>query len=293
MFKPQLSESLDDVKEPLTFPKLVSIKLDGLRVTTKFNNALTRSLKPVPNEHIRDILKDYPDLDGEVIVGPLTASDVRRRTSSEVRSHDGTPDFTFYVFDDLSDMSLPFDERLEKLRNRELPSFIQVLDQWQVFDQKALDELYDNVLEQGHEGLIVRNPESMYKYGRCTAKSQDSLKYKPFKDDEAEIIRAYEAMHNNNEAFTNELGRTERSTHQENLVGKGMIGGFEVRDIKTGVEFRVSAGVLKHDERLKLWNIRHTLPGRIITYRHFELGAKDKPQFGRFYAFRDSFDMGE
>lgn len=291
MFKPQLSESLDDVKEPLTFPKSVSIKLDGIRAVTKFGNTLSRSLKPIPNEHIREKLAEWPDLDGEIIVGPLTAKDVRRRTSSEVRSFDGEPDFKFYVFDDLSDLTLPFEQRLAKLRQRELPDFIEVLEQVSVSSQDELDALYSQVLDDGHEGLIVRNPKSLYKSGRCTAKSQDSLKYKPFKDSEAVVLEVYEAMQNNNATFTNELGRTARTTHQENLVGKGMAGGFVVQD--GDVVFRVSAGVLTHKEREHVWNNREKVKGRTITYRHFELGRKDKPQFGRFYTFRDSFDMGE
>lgn len=293
MFKPQLSESLDDLKDELTWPKFVSWKLDGLRAVTKFNNTLSRSMKPIPNTHVREKLAEWQNLDGEVLVGPMLASDVRRRTSSEMRSHDGEPDFTFYVFDELTDMSLTFEQRLIRLQARDLPDFIKVLPQFTVYNKQELDDLYQEALDAGHEGLIVRNPKSMYKFGRCSAKSQDSLKYKPFQDDEAEILEVFEAMHNNNEAFTNELGRTARSTHQENLVGSGMAGGFEVRDLKTGVKFRVSAGVLSHPERAWAWQHREELRSRILTYRHMLLGAKDKPQFGRFISFRDKWDMGE
>lgn len=293
MFKPQLSESLDAVQDTLTWPKLVSWKLDGLRAVTKFNNTLSRSMKPIPNTHVREKLAEWPNLDGEVLVGPMLASDVRRRTSSEMRSYDGEPDFTFYVFDDLSDMSLTFEQRLDRLQARKLPDFIKVLPQFVVNSQEELDKLYEAALDEGHEGLIIRNPKSMYKFGRCTAKSQDSLKYKPFQDDEAEILEVYEAMHNNNEAFTNELGRTARSTHQENLVPTGRTGGFVVRDLKTNVKFKVSAGVLTHPERVWVWEHREELRAKILTYRHMLLGAKDKPQFGRFIAFRDKWDMGE
>lgn len=291
MFKPQLSEDRNECKEAITFPKAFSYKLDGLRAVTKFGDTLSRSLKPIPNEYIRNKLRDYQDLDGEIIVGNLLAPDVRRRTSSEVRSYDGEPNFTYYVFDDLSNLQLPFEKRLDRLHQRILPDFIVVLDQSIINSQEDLDTFYQHALDEGHEGLIGRNLQSMYKFGRCTAKSQDSLKFKPFKDDEARILEVYEAMHNENEAFTNELGRTARSTHQENLVGKGMAGGFVVEDLKTHVVFRVSAGVLKHPERVWAWNHREQLKSAIITYRHFESGAKDKPQFGRFYAFRDSFDM--
>ena len=45
MFKPQLSEDVAKCKEPLTFPKLFSTKLDGIRCVTVNGQALSRSLK--------------------------------------------------------------------------------------------------------------------------------------------------------------------------------------------------------------------------------------------------------
>lgn len=297
MFKPQLSEDSVELKVPMTFPKLASVKLDGIRAITKYGNTLTRSLKPVPNQYIADKLKQYQDLDGELIVGLPHAEDVYRTTSSAVRTESGEPDFKYYVFDDISTESLkqPFAKRLETLGNRSMrfPEFIKFLPQRIVYTAEELAQFYEEVLADGFEGLIVRNPSSMYKCGRCTLTSQDSLKMKPFRDDEFEVVSVYEQMTNNNEAFTNELGRTARSSHQENLVGSGMAGGFEGRDVKTGVEFRVAAGKMTHDVRKWVWEHRNSLTGRIGKYRHMTIGVKDKPRFPRFIGWRDSFDMGE
>lgn len=293
MFKPQLSEDAVNLKTDMTFDKLVSVKLDGIRAVTKFGSALTRSLKAIPNQHIRDMLSPYQDLDGELIVGKPNAKDVYRVTSSAVRTETGKPEFKFFVFDDISAESLrkPFHQRLETLRGRTFPEFIQVLPQSWVKNQEELATYYELVLAEDYEGLIVRNPSSMYKFGRATLASQDSLKLKPFADSEFIVLGTYEAMTNNNEAFTNELGRTARSTHQENLTGSGMLGGFEARDIKTGVEFRVAAGTLSHKERAHLLAIREMLPGKIGKYRHMTVGVKDKPRFPRFIGWRDAFDM--
>jgi len=286
MFKPNLAT---EPEGPVSFPKLASVKLDGIRVVTKFGGALTRSLKPVPNLYLREKLAPYQNLDGEVIVGPENAPDVYRRTNSAVMSIEGTFDFKFYVFDDLHNPVAPLSRRLDDLRNRPLPPFIRVLEQTTVNDQAHLDNLYAHFLDRGYEGAILRNPQSIYKYGRSTAKSQDMLKLKPFTDSEAIVLSTYEAMENQNEAFTNELGQTERSTHQENLVGKGMVGGFIVKDLKSGVEFNCSPGALTHDERRELFLSKNE--GKILKYRSMAYGVKEKPRFPRFIGWRSTLDM--
>ena len=285
MFKTNLA---CEAAGPVTFPKLASIKLDGIRVVTKFGGALTRSLKPVPNLHIREMLSKYQNLDGEVIVGSASAPDCYRATNSAVMSHEGEPEFTFYAFDDLSGGGT-YKERLARLRARDLPDFIKVLDQTLIESQAQLDAYYSDSLERGFEGAILRNLDAEYKYGRSTAKSQDMLKMKPFQDSEAVILSAYEALENQNEAFTNELGQTERSTHAEHKVGKGMLGGFVVKDLKTGIQFNCAPGKLTHAERTELFG--QPLEGKILKYRSMSYGVKDAPRFPRFIGWRSTLDM--
>lgn len=293
MFKPQLAEDANKVVGPIAIEQMFfSHKLDGIRAVTKFDNALTRSLKPLPNIHWAEQLAKVQNLDGELIFGEPTDDDVYHNTYSAVMTQQGEPLVRYYVFDDLSRLDLPFEDRLDILMNRkDLPEFVVRLPQLTVEDQVALTVLYESALLMGVEGLMGRKKKSMYKFGRCTVKSQDSLKFKPYSDDEAEILSVYEAMENQNEAFIDELGRTARSTHQENLVGKGMLGGFVCRDLKTNVVFKVAPGKTKHAERLTLWAVRDTLPGRILTYRHLTVGVKDKPRHGRFLRFRSPLDM--
>lgn len=293
MFKPQLAFDSAELKVPIKFNKRVSTKLDGIRLATPGAQPLTRSLKRIPNNCVAKILSDkvVAELDGELIVGPANAEDVYRKTYSGVMSHRGEPLFTYYVFDDLSDFSLTFDQRLDKLHSRKLPSFVKILEQRLVSSQEELDQMYVENLERGFEGLIARNPDSFYNFGRCTGKSQDSLKLKPFADSEAVVLSVYEAEENLNEAFINELGYLDRSSHAENKVGKGMVGGFVVKDVVTGVEFNCSAGSMKHSERIDVWNLRSAVVGKIITYRHMTVGVKDKPRHPRFKGWRSALDM--
>ena len=285
MFKPNLSS---EPKDPITFPKLGSPKLDGIRCVTHEGGVLSRSLLPIPNLHVREVLKDYQNLDGELIHGSPTAPNVYHATNSAVMTRAGQPQFTYYVFDLLND-SRPFAEKLETLRSMQFPDFIQVLPQTIIHTKEQLDAFYADLTTQGYEGAMLRNPNAVYKYGRSTAKSQDLLKLKPFLDSEAVVISVYEAMYNGNEAVTNLLGRTERSTHKENLEGKGMLGGFCVRDIHTGVEFDCAPGKSTHYERTEWWNNQPI--GKVLKYRYLPVGVKDKPRHCRFIGWRSAEDM--
>ena len=94
-----------------------------------------------------------------------------------------------------------------------------------------------------------------------------------------------------NEKFTNELGYAERSSHQENKVGSGLAGGFNLMDIHTGEEFDCSMGSFSHAERRWIWENRDSMPGKIVVYRSFSYGVKEKPRFPRAKGFRDPIDM--
>jgi DNA ligase-1 len=164
------------------------------------------------------------------------------------------------------------------------------LDQRLVAFQAELDAMYGSALEDGFEGLIARNLGGLYKFGRSTAASQDALKLKPFADSDAVVLSVFEAMANQNEAFTDELGRTKRSTHAAGLVGKGTLGGFICRDVASGVEFSCAPGLLSHAEREALWAIGGCV-GRILKYRHLPVGVKDLPRHPRFIGWRSSIEM--
>ncbi len=288
MFKPNTGSVPEG---EVTYKKLASPKLDGIRGVTKFGSALTRSMKPIPNEHVRALLTQVPEVDGEIILGEPTAEGVYLRTNSAVMAFKGTPDITFYVFDEVSEVSLnlPYEDRLNILADRKLPSFVTILPQTLLASKEDLDTYYAERLAEGYEGAILRNPKAMYKFGKSTAKSQDMLKCKPFADSEAVILDVYEAMQNNNEAFTNELGRTARSKCAEGLEGKGMVGGYVCRDLVTGVVFECAPGAFKHAERVAQW--RNKPIGQILKYRHLTYGVKDLPRHPRALGFRSPLDM--
>ena len=102
-----------------------------------------------------------------------------------------------------------------------------------------------------------------------------------------------EELHNENEARTNALGHTERSTHRENKSGKGRLGALVVEGIGGGFEgvgFRIGTG-FSQEQREVYWEARDQLVGRVVKYRHQPHGGKDLPRIPSFLGFRAEEDL--
>jgi DNA ligase-1 len=279
--------------ESLEYPILVYPKLDGIRCIIKDCVPLSRTLKEIPNKYIRNTLASLPltGADGELIVGDPADPDIYRKTNSAVMSHEGEPDFSYYVFD-IWNSDLILSDRIDKLKQFRsthlLPKveflFGQLTDSPE--EVQALEETYINL---GYEGVILRNPNAMYKFGRCTLKENNSYKLKRFVDDEATIIGFEEEMHNGNNAELNELGGTKRSTAKSGLTGKDSLGAF-ICKTHDGVEFRIGSGFTQRD-RKAFWDDRENLRGTLVKYKYFPVGIKDKPRHPIFLGFRNPMDM--
>ena len=289
--KPMLSATVENL-ETLIFPLIASPKLDGIRCLKYKGQLISRNLKLIPNAHTQKVLEFLPEgVDGELIVGKPNDEHVFRTTTSGIMSRDGTPDVVFYAFDIIQDTHFQF--RFNSLKSRvtehNTPRFKLVQHQT-IRSIEDLLEYETEILERGYEGVMLRSPLGLYKFGRSTLREAGLIKLKRFMDSEAIIIGFEEQMHNANEATKDELGRTKRSSHKANMHGKDTLGALNVRDLKTGVEFDIGTGF---DDALRasLWKERLDLSGEIVKYKYFPTGSKDKPRFPVFLGFRDPIDL--
>ena len=287
--KPMLAGKVENVNE-LQYPVLASPKLDGIRGTMQGGVLLSRSLKPIANKNVQKKFAHLPEgSDGEFIVGNPTAKDCYQKTNSVIMSHDKSAvDVRFYAFDMLRDF--PFVTRSKQLALELNIPDVTIVPQIAVHDADDLLSIETQWLADGYEGVMVRDPNGPYKHGRSSTKEGILLKLKRFEDAEAEIIGCYEEMKNNNEEFRNELGRTARSTAKAGLVGKGTLGGFDVRDLDSGVEYQVGSG-FDAAQRSEYWRNQDKLIGQIIKYKSFKIGVKDKPRHPIYLGMRSKEDL--
>lgn len=319
-FKPMLAKDPnwtdDNPPQPiLNYPLLAQPKLDGIRATVVNGKLVTRTLKSVPNLSVREALEHplYEGLDGELVVGDPTAEDAYRRTTSFVMARDKTGEpWTFYVFDKWNELGRHFGERYEAAVSCVTPSTsldcsaldgrLAMVPTVAVADVAELEAVEASLVEAGYEGVIVRDPNSLYKFGR-SGKKGPLNKIKRFVDFEAEVIGVYEEMHNANTAVTNALGRTERSSAKAGKVGKGTLGGLILRALNgpcEGIEFRCGTGFDAAD-RADLWveachgdglaHDRTGLNGRTAKIKSFPVGVKEKPRHPVWLGWRLPVDF--
>ena len=289
MIRPMLGTNVDLTK--LKYPIYASTKLDGVRAIVCNNAVYSRSGKPIANKHVQELFSKYHGLDGELIVGNPSDKKVFQNTVSGVSTIENCPDVYFYAFD-YWDSDGDLDTRYDKLIQTvglNNPKVI-IVEQLLLPNEESLNTFEETCLADGFEGVILRYPEAKYKNGRSTIKEGALLKLKRFKDSEAEIIDYRYLLRNNNEAITNELGYTERSTKKENLVeDTTQLGMIIVRDIHTDIVFGIGSGFTE-TQRKEL--IQTTdLIGKIVKYKYFNIGVKDKPRFPTFLGFRDRSDL--
>lgn len=305
-FKPMLSGKAPDDLTKLKYPVAVSPKLDGFRAVIIDGVVMSRNLKPIRNKHVQRLYgrEEFNGFDGELIVGDPTAKDCFNVTSSGVTRADGEPDVNFYVFDRMQ-YDVNWIGRFGSISDAENICRVEHI---LVFDANGVKEEEQRYLEQGYEGLMIRAPDGPYKEGRSTTREGWLLKLKRFEDSEALVIGMEEKMHNSNEATTNALGRTQRTSHQENLIPLDTMGALIVRDLKTGVEFNIGTG-FDDAERLRWWESMGSTPGGrttdnagglvftvlipsiIVKYKHFAIGSKDKPRFPTYLGIRHPDDV--
>lgn len=273
----------------LKYPVYVSTKLDGVRVVITDNGVFSRSGKLIPNDYTRELFSQYVGLDGELIVEEPTATDVYRKTVSGVMTKEGTPKVRLFAFDSW-DSDGGIDARYNSviktagLNNPFVPIVSQVL----VESEDKLLKFEEDCLNKGYEGIIIRNPDATYKFGRSTIKEGALLKLKRFIDAEATVVGFAPLLHNENEATINELGYTERSTAKDGKVETDMLGALIVE--LNGNHFKIGSG-FDENTRKDLWANRDKLIGMVAKFKYFSVGVKDKPRFPIFLGFRDRRDM--
>lgn len=280
--------------DKLTFPKFGSPKLDGVRSSIGDGIALSRNFKLIPNLFVQSIIghEDLNGLDGELIVGEANGKTVFRDTMSGVMRADGQPDFTFWVFDYASPDSAhqPFTGRFfatTALVNGLNEPRIKIVPQLLLNNMKELEAYEAKCLAEGFEGVMLRDPNGIYKYGRSSEKEAILLKVKRFNTDEAVIIGFEERMENQNEKVLSETGKMKRTTHADGKVGRGDMGAILVD--WNGKKFSIGSG-FDDMTREHVWENQKDFMGQTVTFKHFAIGEYDLPRFPIFVGFRHEID---
>lgn len=287
-FKPMLASHADLTK--LRYPVFVSPKLDGVRAVVINHVVYSRSLKPIPNKFVQSLFRDCEGLDGELIVGSPTDPHCFANTTSGVMSEDSDPKVSYYVFDSISEPDIYWYQRFWLGCMKWTSDYVKIVPQTPCFTEEEVLAKEKEYVDAGYEGLVIRDPNAPYKYGRSTVKEGYLLKLKRYLDSEALVLDYAPLLSNTNEAKRNELGKLERSNCKAGMVAINQLGTIKVKDLKTGVVFNIGSGFT--EEQRKLFNHEPDLIlGKIVKYKYFPVGVKELPRHPVFLGIRDERDL--
>jgi ATP-dependent DNA ligase len=199
------------------------------------------------------------ELDGELYIHGVPHELIHGIVSRKVNAHKYAGEIEFHIFDIVStDQQVKRSVRLEHLR-KALPADcpVKVVQYMPATEVSNIMRIMDLYVEQGYEGIIVRNIDGYYQRRR----SVDIMKFKPAKSDEYEIIGTVEEK--------DQYG-----------TSKDRLGAFICTS--DGQTFNVGTG-LSIDQREYYWKIRDILPGCHLEVKYQHLTAqKGVPRFPVF-----------
>lgn len=299
-------------EELLEYPLIVQPKIDGVHLLNRDGQVLARTLKKFANDNLQKLFGGafLSGICGEVIFSTdKSAENLCRKTTSSVNTIDGTDDFTLVAFDfipDESSESVCYTYRYDALKKllAHFEGRIEVVESVTVNSHEELLEFEQQCLEKGYEGVIVRDPSESYKRGRCGKTHMGCWRVKRMIEEEIFVTSIVEGKSNQNEAKINELGRSSRSTHKDNMIPNGMVGsivGTLVKDVvdpssgkilfEKDLEIKVSAGEMTETMRKYYFKNQNEIVGKHVKFKMFPKGVKDKPRFPVFVTIRSDVDV--
>lgn len=270
--------TIPDIDRDIRYPVLASGKLDGVRGCVQEGNLLSRSLKGhTLNRHATASLSKgiFEGLDGELCLAGDQWNNFNANQSA-FTTQGGAPNFIWHVFDDISKPYVTAKNRKAMTQERvrvlfDLGYGVTFCEQKLIDTARDLRYMYDEHREKGYEGLIVMDPNGLYKHGRSTLLQGTSLKLKPENDSEAKIVGFEELMHNLDAG---------NSKMKANLVPGGVLGALIVD--WNGVVFNIGTG-FTHAQRDYIWQHRVQLLNEYVTFKYMETfpdtGAPRSPVF--------------
>jgi DNA ligase-1 len=297
IFGCQLAHDSSNHESKLEGRKLVEVKLDGVRVITVVYPdgrviQFSRNGKELTNfdlirEQFRKTCTGITEpvvFDGEVMSSSFQDLMKQVHRKSDVKTNDAV----LYLFDylPLEDFEKGLWARTQKERSEKLVHWkdlwleetpnIKILDQVELDldtdeGQKEFSAINKMAIENGYEGIMIKDPEAPYESKRSTA----WLKLKPFIEVSLEVIDIEEGTGRN----------------------VGRLGALVLEGVDDGREIRVNCGSgFSDNDRRVFWTGRDSLFGQIVEVRADAVTQNQDGsyslRFPRFLRFR-GFEIGE
>ena len=204
IISPMGAQLLQDNYGKLHYPVCCQEKLDGFRCLANKQKTDTilysktanifHNLKHINDELEKLLLDTNIYLDGELYSHKYTFNKISSLLRKKTLLNNDKKDIiniNFYVFDmfDINNEDLSYKNRYDFLKKKfskiNSLKYIKLVNCKQAKNKNEIINYYNKFLNNGYEGIIVRNYNGLYKYGK---KSYDVLRTKEFKKDYFKVI---------------------------------------------------------------------------------------------------------
>lgn len=212
--EPMLAKIYKNYKEDIDLSEgkwLLQCKFNGMRCIATKDGLFTRKGEkylscPHIEEALRLFFKSHPQavLDGELFnhayrqslneISKLVRKTVKITPNDIKRSRELVQ---YYIYDGYGfglDKERPYHERKKWIDTNVIGNYTHVakVEDYHLKGSKDLDKHYESLVDEGHEGAILRRKDMKYEHKR----SKNLLKVKPEDDDEGEILDIIEGEGN-------------------------------------------------------------------------------------------------
>ncbi|WP_221075153.1 DNA ligase [Agarivorans aestuarii] len=224
-------------------------KYDGVRAYWDGKQLLSRAGHVI--EVPQTISKQLPEMavDGELWLGRGRFSELVSLIKQQSPNLNKWQEVQFVVFD-LPHYPGPYQQRYRHLQTLSSTSEFMRVPVYRAYPGRpTLEQQLAKISAEGGEGLMLRDPQSMY----LPTRSNALIKYKSYQDAEAKVV-----------AYSDGKGKY-----------RGMLGALVVQD-QQGRQFKIGSGLSDQ--------LRADPPpiGSLVEYRYNGLTEHGKPRFARF-----------
>lgn len=275
----------EGIKEVPKGDYYASTKFDGVLCAFIKGEILSSSNKTdsfnlLLKEHFKDVL-DYCKRNSVILTGEIyshqrTFQEIISVVKSNVHVKEVPKDFKLHCFDCVinGNYDMPFGERLFNIPEH-LDNFVKVK---QVLISSntvyKFEEMFLKNLQNGYEGLIIKNKNGKFKRGRTTLNDGIGFKFKPYITDDMKIIDVIQSTkaREGSEKKINELGRSVTSKKKEDRILIDKASAFKVK--WKGNEFNVT--IAENDsEKKKIWKEKEKYIGEFVEVKYMSVGSKN------------------
>jgi ATP-dependent DNA ligase len=280
---PMLAKEYSKDGKKIKYPAMIQPKLDGVRCLSSLNSdgevhLVSREGKEWHHlNHIRielkKMLKSGLYIDGELFTKAITFQEItsitRKSLSLDKDEAEKEKIMEYHIYDliDTNNLEMTFSERSEllaKLHKTSKAKSVKLVETKVIKNEDEMKKLYEKYLEEGYEGAMLRNIDSVYKMG--PTRSSDLIKIKPTDESEAKIVDFSEGESNEKGLVLWIIEWTDKNGKKSNVT---------VRPMGT------------HEERAKLYKDGKKYIGKKLTIRYQGLTDLGIPRFPRGVVIRD------